>query len=110
MALCSLFNLEILARIPELCESHPQKVPGTGFEPAQGLVTSDSSRKSKKSQHLRGTRKGTGDLKNKESRATVAHSPELARVVTAWGKIPAPLQTAILAIVASVDGHGEGKP
>jgi len=30
--------------------------------------------------------------------------PELARVVTAWGKIPPVLKEAILAILASVEG------
>ena len=38
-----------------------------------------------------------------DSQIPVASSPELSQVVTAWEKLPAPLKTAILAIVKTAE-------
>jgi hypothetical protein len=43
------------------------------------------------------------------SQTAVAASPELAQVVAAWAKLPAPLKAAILAIAGSVSTESEVK-
>jgi hypothetical protein len=39
----------------------------------------------------------------RDSQFPVASSPDLSQVVTAWAKLPAPLKSAILAIVKSAE-------
>ena len=45
-----------------------------------------------------------------DSRIQVVACPDLARVVTAWAKLPAPLKAAILAIVSSQTSSPDGRP
>jgi hypothetical protein len=73
-----------------------------GFEPfaqKSELIDFQAFSQSDKSDYTQIRAQGTG-----------ATCPNLAKVVTAWSKLPPPLKAAILAIVGTVDSSPEVAP
>jgi hypothetical protein len=79
-----------------------------GLERAKGFEPSPTD--SEASQNHLVTQSSREGYTHGYAQISGASCPDLAKVVTAWAKLPAALKAAILAIVGSLDSFPEAKP